>query len=136
MNTPMVYSAINAISNIILAVILFPVYGVVGLGIATSAAGWINALLLLGSLIIRGEFRPDLTVFKNLAIIIIASVLMAGLLLYGQDWLGVSLTDIALIPRLGYVLGLIGAAAILYFAIVIASGAVPKDKINRLARRK
>ena len=136
MNTPMVYSAINAISNIILAVILFPVYGVVGLGIATSAAGWINALLLLGSLIVRGEFRPDLTVFKNLAIIIIASVLMAGLLLYGQDRLGVSLTDIALIPRLGYVLGLIGAAAILYFAIVIASGAVPKDKINRLARRK
>ncbi len=136
MTTPMVYAALNAISNVILAFMLFPVYGVVGLGIATSAAGWINAALLLASLTMRGQFRPDFEVIKNIAIIVVASALMACLLWAGQQWLGAKLTDNDLLPRLMIVFGLIVASAVFYFAIVVASGAVQAQQVKRLVWRK
>lgn len=134
MRTPMYFSGINAILNIILSLILFPIYGIFGLAIATSIAGWVNAILLWAALYIGKHFRIAAKTFRNIALICFASLCMAGILYGGQVWLGATLTDSGLLNRLGLIGGLIGIATIVYFALVIATGAIPKDQMKRLLR--
>ncbi len=132
MKTPMWYSGINAILNIILAIYLFGRMGVVGLGIATSIAGWVNALLLGFTLYSRNHYRMGSDTLKNLSLICVASFVMAVVLYFGQDWLGNTLLDAPLLSRIISVLGLVAVAATVYFAIVIVTGAVPRDQLKRM----
>jgi putative peptidoglycan lipid II flippase len=118
-----------------LSLILFPIYGIFGLAIATSIAGWVNAVLLWGALYFGNHFRIAAKTLRNIALICFASLCMAGILYGGQFWLGATLTDSALLTRLALIGGLIGVAAIVYFALVIATGAIPKDQMKRLLRR-
>lgn len=135
MKTPMWFAAINAILNIILAIYLFGRMGVVGLGIATSIAGWVNALLLGFTLYTRNHFRMHADTTKNLLLICCASAIMALVLYFGQAWLGDRLVDAALLSRIVTVLGLVGVAAAVYFAVVFVTGAVPQDQLKRLVRK-
>ena len=134
--TPMWFSGINAVSNIALSLTLFPVYGVVGLGIATSAAGWINAVLRWMVLHFGGYFKISGITLRNILLIAFASSAMAGFLFAGQTWIGPALIDAGLLERVFWVGLLVGTAAALYFAIVIATGAVPKEYLRRIRRDK
>jgi putative peptidoglycan lipid II flippase len=135
MRTPMWFSGINAIINIVLSLILFPRIGVMGLAIATSVAGWVNAVLLGGALYWRNEFRIEPATVKNIALICIASIVMA-LVLYGGKWLaGNDLLDASFIVRLGWTLGLILVSGIAYGSIVLATGALPRRYLTALLRR-
>ena len=136
MRTPMWFSGLNAVLNIVLALSLFPLYGVVGLAIATSIAGWANALGLAIWLQIKGELNLAKSTIKNTALILIASCAMAVVLYFGQNILGTDLVDLAILSRAGLVLGLIGLAAAVYFAIVILSGAIPKQDLKRLIGKR
>lgn len=135
MRTPMWFSGANAILNIILSLILFPIYGVLGLAIATSAAGWMNAFLLWGALHWNNHFRIAGKTWRNIFIICFASFIMAGILYFGDVWLGTMLTDNGLLSRLGLIGFLIAISAIVYFAIVIVTGAIPKQQLKRMIRR-
>ncbi|MGI9351737.1 MAG: murein biosynthesis integral membrane protein MurJ [Rhizobiaceae bacterium] len=135
MRTPMWFSGANAISNIILSLTLFPIYGVVGLGIATSVAGWINAVLLWSVLHFGNHYRIDSTTLRNILLICGASLLMALTLYLGQNWIGSALIDETLLLRIFWVALLILVAATAYFSIVILSGAVPRETLLRMIRR-
>lgn len=135
MRTPMYFSGVNAILNIILSLILFPIYGIFGLAIATSIAGWVNAILLWAALYFGNHFRIAAKTLRNILLICIASLCMAGILYGGQIWLGSALTDSGILIRIALIGGLIMVAAIIYFAIVIATGAIPKDQMKRILRR-
>ena len=135
MKTPMWFSGVNAVSNIILALVLFPIYGVVGLALATSAAGWINAFLLWFVLVGGKHFDFAASTVRNLSLICIASVAMAGVLYVGDAYLSNSLVDGRLLLRLGTIGGLIIISAIVYFAIVIMTGAIPRQQLARMFRR-
>ena len=135
MRTPMWFSGANAISNIILSLTLFPVYGVVGLGIATSAAGWLNALLLWGVLHFGNHYRIAAGTLKNILLICGASLLMAVILYFGQNGIGTALVDETLAMRIFWVGLLILVAATAYFAMVILSGAVPREFLQKAIRR-
>lgn len=135
MKTPMWFSIINAVSNIILSLTLFPIYGVVGLAIATSIAGWLNAFLLWVVLHFGNHFRMSLIAVRNVLLICVSSAAMAGVLYFGQDWMGGNLTDEALLLRILWVGLLVLVAAAVYFAMVIVTGAIPrKDLIRMLGR--
>ena len=136
MKTPMWFSGINALINIAFSLYLFPKMGVVGLAIATSIAGWVNALLLWSALYIGNHYRISPKTLKNICLICFASIVMAGVLIIGQNWLGALLLDALILPRLGLVSGLVIMAACSYFAIVIATGAVPRDQLMRLTGRR
>ena len=49
---------------------------------------------------------------------------------------GSDLVDLAILSRAGLVFGLIGFAAAVYFAIVILSGAIPKQDLKRLIGKR
>lgn len=79
--TPMIYAAISMILNIILSLILFTTLKHVGIAIATSVAGWVNAIMLGLTLKKRGHLEIDNQVKSKLLRILIASLFM-GLVLY------------------------------------------------------
>ena len=136
MRTPMWFSGANAIINIALSLYLFPRIGVTGLAIATSIAGWINAVLLIGALYWRDQFRADPLTIRNSALICLASAAMAFVLHFGQLWIGPDLMDGAFYVRLFWVMALIGSSGLVYFVLVIATGALPVARIRKFLRRK
>ena len=136
MKTPMWFSGINAATNIALSLLLFPVYGVVGLAAATSLAGWVNAALLGMVLIGSGHLQLSHSTIKNIILISVSCLVMAGVVFYGNLYLSVDMLDAGLLVRLGLVMALIAVAASVYFAMVIATGAIPVDRLRQLVRRK
>ncbi|MEM9331484.1 MAG: murein biosynthesis integral membrane protein MurJ [Pseudomonadota bacterium] len=136
MRTPMWFSGINAVVNIILSLLFFPVYGVVGLAIATSIAGWINAVLLWMVLFYGKHFLISVSTLRNVAMICLSSAVMAIVLYIGQTMLAGDITDANLIYRILLVGALIGVSAIVYFGLVVATGAIAKEQLLQLIRRK
>ena len=80
--TPMIYAGISMIINVAVSLALFPIYGHVGIAIATTIAGWANALLLGLTLHQRGLFVADTELLAKLPRILLASLIM-GAALYG-----------------------------------------------------
>lgn len=136
MKTPLWFSIVAVAVNIAAALALFPLYGHVGIAAASSAAAWVNFLLLAWMLWRRGDFRPAPATLRRVGLIVLASAAMGALVwallvavrpfLAGTGTLGL----VVAVP------GLIGAAAAVYFAIVLATGALERGQIMRLLRRR
>jgi putative peptidoglycan lipid II flippase len=109
--------AIGAVAaNLCLTLILMQFLAHVGIALATTAAGWINALTLLVLLIRRGHFRLDGRARRNLPRVAAAALGMGVVL---------SLLQIALAPVLGGVpLARVGALAALICAGVASFGSL------------
>ncbi len=86
---PMQYGIVMVVVNIVLSFLLFPSMKHVGLGIATSVAGWVNVILLFLGL--RGFFHVSPALLAKLARVVGASVAMALILLpashFCADWI-------------------------------------------------
>jgi len=86
---PMQYGIAMVIVNIVLSFALFPAYKHVGLGIATSVAGWVNVVLLFMGL--KGFFTIQKSLWSKLGRITLASLLMAAVILvaayFCEPWL-------------------------------------------------
>jgi putative peptidoglycan lipid II flippase len=76
--TPMIFAGIGMAANVMLALLLFVVLGAVGIAIATTIAGWLQAALLAGTLRERGEFALDQTFRRRLPAILAASLFMGA----------------------------------------------------------
>ncbi len=81
--TPMRFAWVNLVVNLVLSIVLFFAFGHVGLmghvgiAIATTIAGAINAALLWTTLAKRGHFVLDITARRRIWTIVIGSALMA-----------------------------------------------------------
>jgi len=135
MQRPMWFAGINAVTNIVLSIYLFQFYGVVGIALAGSIAGWLNAFLLGLSLHVGNRYRIASRTWRNIGLICVASMVMAAVLIGGQLWLGIMLLDAALLIRIALIGLLIAVAALVYFVIILATGAVPRDQLMRMIRR-
>lgn len=135
MRTPMWFAGANAITNIILAFALFPKIGVVGLGYAFAIASWVNVVLLGGRLLNLGHYKPDTLLIKNCLGILTASVIMGVVIYFADQWIGYYLIQADLIVRIFSILSLITFAGMIYFSIVFATGAIPKEKFSRILSR-
>jgi putative peptidoglycan lipid II flippase len=136
MRTPMWFAGVGVVVNIVLSLILFPRYGVVGIGLATTGFGVANAALLGAALWHRDLFRPARTTLNRIALILAGSALM-GAVLYvltrnGEAWL----MEASTLTRLVSVTATIGIGAIVYFGFALATGAIEKRHLMKLLRRK
>ena len=136
MKTPMWFSFAAVVANIVGSVALFPVWGHVGIAAATSISAWLNFALLAGVMWRRGDFRPSATTLRRVSMIVLASVAMGAVVL-GLDaalagWIG----SPSVLVRIAAVLFVVGVSAIVYFAIVIATGAVDRQQLVGLVRRR
>ena len=136
MRTPMWFAGINAVLNIIMSLTLFPIYGIAGIAIAGSIAGWINAFLLAVTLYFGNHYRIAPRTLKNIILILIANVAMAVVVYFGNQYLGNVTTDAGLLTRLISIGALIGISGMVYLAIVVVTGAVPREDLHAMLRRR
>ena len=136
MRTPMWFSGVNAAINIVLALYLFPRMGVVGLGWAFSIASWANALLLGGHLYRQNHFRMQALTVRNIFLIVLAGAIMGAVVYWGQITFVEQLMDSGALMRLGAIMAIITVAALVYFFMVIFTGAIPREQLLRLIRRR
>ena len=134
--SPMWFSMAAVIVNIVGSLVLFPVWGHVGIAAATSISAWLNFALLAGVLWRRGDFRPSATTLRRCAMIVLASVAMGAVVLGLDRTMASWLASPALAVRFATVMGVIGIAATVYFAIVIATGALDRNELKGALRRK
>src|SRR5690606_16421531 len=86
--TPMWFASINLVVNAVGSAVLFFLFQRlgwmphVGIAIATTMAGWINAGLLMLALMRSGDYRADRRLIRNTWLILLASVVM-GLAIAG-----------------------------------------------------
>jgi len=135
--TPMWFALISVIVNIVGALALFPFFAYVGVAIATSAAGWINAMMLGYTLSKRGDFSVDERLRHALPGIIAASLIM-GVALLGLMQFVSSLfsVDTLFILRLLTLAGMVAFGAAVFFAIAWWTGALDVPALKQSFSRK
>jgi putative peptidoglycan lipid II flippase len=78
--TPMLFGIAAVAANVLLSLLLFPMLAHVGVALATSIAGWLNAALLWLGLMRRGEIKADARLWRTVPLLIAASAAMGVVL--------------------------------------------------------
>jgi len=109
-------------------------YGVVGVAFASVIGAWINVAFLLVMLAMRGHYRVPGVLLFRISRQVLAAAAMGAALFYTTDLL-TGWYSAGLFARLGALLVLVGAAAIVYFGIAFAVGAIDRQRIVTLTKR-
>ena len=141
--TPMRYATISLTVNTLGSIALFFLFrrmGMLpqlGIAIATTVGGWLNAYLLWSTLKARGNFVADARLRRNLPLIALASAAMAAVLIGAAHVMAPYLQ-----PERGFFVEasalavLISIGMAVFAAIILATGVLSRDQIARLLRRR
>jgi putative peptidoglycan lipid II flippase len=141
--TPMRIAGISLTLNTIGSVGLFFLFRSlgwmphVGIAVATTLGGWLNALLLWRALHQRGYFASDARLRRSLPMVLVSSGLM-GLVLaagarFGEDYL---LSSNVTSVRFFALTAVVSVGALAYFAAAFATGAVSRTQLVAAVRRR
>ncbi len=131
-----VWTALAALAvNVVLITVLIGPFGITGLVAAGAAAAWFNTVLLYGILRARGHYRLQGRVLGRILRQLVATALMAGVLVGGVVLLGPLLAGGTLAKLIAVGL-LVGSGLAVYGAAAWLLGAVDKDQILLLLRRR
>lgn len=134
--TPMRFAAVSVAVNIAGSLALFPFLQHVGIAIATSAAGWLNAALLASVLLRRGDFVADSGLRRRLLLLLLASLLMGAVLFFGIGLFDSWLTDPSGLTRSLGLAAVVAAGVILFGVFVQLTGAADFRKLRGARRRR
>lgn len=140
--TPMRFAAIGLTFNTIGSIVLFFLFRSLdmlphlGIAVATTLGGWLNAWLLWSTLRARGDFVMDGRVRRNLPLICLASVVMAAFLV-AASWvfagqLGHGQGFWAQFLVLAFV---VAAGLIVYAGMILLTGAMSARQLRKLVSR-
>jgi putative peptidoglycan lipid II flippase len=121
--------------NFVLSVALMHVLGHVGVALATAAAGWVNALLLLRLSMRRGFFRIDERMRRNLPRIAVAALTMGAVLQVLQNTLASAFAGTTVV-RLGALVGLICIGIVVFVGLTLLLGMADLRDLRRLLARQ
>jgi putative peptidoglycan lipid II flippase len=141
--TPMRFAVWNMLLNVVASIALFFLFQAlgwmphVGIAVATTIAGWANAMLLWMALRRRGYFAADARLKRNIRLILIASLAMGAAI-----WVAIVLGAPYLLPTVGVAcqaaaLALVFAAGGAVYALAIQLTGVLRwgEFLRRLVRR-
>jgi len=133
--TPVKTAGIVLVANVVLNFALIPFLQIYGLAIAIAACSWLNALMLYFILRRRGHFRIEAWLWSRIARQAAAGIAM-GAALWGMrillgGWFSGSIGE-----RLAGVGALVSVGGIVYFAVAWTIGAMNRDDILILLKRK
>ncbi|UUP17941.1 Putative lipid II flippase MurJ [Nitratireductor thuwali] len=136
MKTPMWYSLASVVTNIAVSLALFPYLGHVAIAIGTSVSAWVNVALLAGTLWRRSYFRPSALTLRRVAMIVLSSAVMALVVWALMSALGGTLAEGGTLLRGLAVLLIVALAALSYLALAVLTGAVDRNEIRGMLRRR
>jgi len=134
--TPVRIAVVSLVVNLVLTLVLSRFFAHVGNALATTAAGWINVVLLGLALRRRGHLRLDRRLLATVPRQILAAVAMAGLLVGADHLLGPALRDAAGWVRYLALACLIGTGLTGYALFVFLFGAAHWRDLKRLLQRQ
>ncbi len=133
--TPVIVGASALILGVLSNFILVPLMGLVALPLSTAISAWINMFVLYFLLHSRGHYSLTGGVAFRVGRQIIAAIAM-GALLYGLHTVLFDWMETGRIYKMIGLGGMVGAGGLLYFGLGWVIGAVDKDDIKTLLRRK
>lgn len=140
--TPMRFAGVNMFVNVIASLGLFYAFQQmgyfphVGIALATSIAGWVNAFLLWRVLARTGTFAADARLMRNLPLIVIASLIMGAMLWFAIPGLAPYLArEQSLLVQAGALVAIVGLGLFVFFSIVLATGVLSMQQLARAAGR-
>ncbi len=135
--TPMVFAAISVVVNVSTALALFPSIGAPGIAVASAAAGWVNAFLLLAVLVRRGQWGSDVPLLTRIPRLVAAAAVMAIAAHYGVRRLAPYLAADAPLAQQAIALGaLMAASGLIYFIVAFGTGGADYRMIRRSVGRR
>jgi putative peptidoglycan lipid II flippase len=133
--TPVWTALVSLIFNVALNLYVVNRYGIVGLAGATAASASLNCLLLYVILHLRGWFHFTAKLVSRIARQLIATAAMTGVLWYLMplmaDRYGASAFE-----RIWSLTALVAAGGTVFFVVAFLAGALDKDLLAQLRRRK
>jgi putative peptidoglycan lipid II flippase len=133
--TPVKVAILSLATNLLLTLLLMRVLAHVGVAIALSAAGWLQAVVLLAVLARREHFRLDARARANLPRIVLATAGMAAVLLGLRAVLDPALAGAAAV-RLGALAALVAVGIISFGALILALGVTDWRELRGQLRRQ
>ncbi|MBX3598339.1 MAG: murein biosynthesis integral membrane protein MurJ [Rhizobiaceae bacterium] len=134
--TPMIFAAISVAVNLALAIALLPRMGAPGIAVAAVVSGWLNAIMLLFTLVRRGHWGTDKALLKRIPRLLLASGVMGLALWYANDWLAPWLvTGSPLLTKAAALGVMTGGGALVYFAVAFGIGGADIGMVRRNIRR-
>ncbi len=134
--TPMYFAGISVAVNIIGSFALFYLIGFVGIAIATSLAGWVNALALGFTLHRQGHFPLDARLKRRIPRILFSSLVMAAVLWAMSAYLAPSFAANVPSPvRITLLAGMVFGGLATFWSAAEFSGAAHFDELLRHFRR-
>ncbi|MDX2308590.1 MAG: murein biosynthesis integral membrane protein MurJ [Hyphomicrobium sp.] len=140
--TPMRFAVWSLIANTLGSVALFFLFKSLGwmphlgIAVATTIGGWMNALLLWYGLEADGNFAFDDRLRRSLPMIVLSSAIMGAALYGGAIWLSPWLTEAhGILPRFSALAVLILGGTVIYFLAAQLTGAARLQQIRQSLRR-
>ncbi len=132
--TPVKISVTALIVTQLLNFVFVPIFAHAGLALSISVAAWLNAGLLLVLLLRSGRFQPAPRWARFLLQIGLGVLALTALLLWWvpqYDWIAMREAPL---HRVGLVLGIVVAGAVVYGAVLLLTGVRPAQFIKRPQR--
>jgi putative peptidoglycan lipid II flippase len=133
--TPVKVAIAAMTANLCLTLVLMQFLAHVGIALATTVAGWVNALTLLGLLLRRGHFRFDNRARRNLPRVGVAALGMGVVLVLSRIVLDPALSGPSLV-RVGALMALVAAGLAAFALLALALGVADwRTLLGRLRRQ-
>lgn len=134
--TPMMFAAIGVAINVGVSLALYFYIGHVGIALATSLAGWVNAGLLWATLRHRGHYAADARLRKRLPMTVLASAIMGAALWLALPFVNQLFSpETILIFRIAALAALVCLGAIIFFVAGHITGAVRLGEFKSYIKR-
>jgi putative peptidoglycan lipid II flippase len=139
--TPMRYAAISLTANTLGSVALFFLFRAMGLmphlgiAVATTLGGWLNAGLLYATLIRRGELVIDARLKSTLRAIVVSSAAMGAAVWLVSAYLADMFAIASILSRFTALSAVVGAGLAVYAVATLATGALEIRQLRTLLGR-
>jgi len=140
--TPMIYATISLTANTLGSIALFFVfraYGLMphlGIAVATTLGGWLNAGMLYATLVKQGHFVADQRLRQKLPRIVLSSAVMGVALWFMADVIGPSFgSGTPLLVRAAALAALVGSGLAVYALAVVLTGALDMRQLRGFLKR-
>ena len=110
-------------------------FGVEGVALASVIGAWINVAFLYVVLLKRGYYSVPLALVGRIARQLVAAAAMGAALWFARDLL-TGWYSAGLLARLAALLGLVLCSGIVYFGVAFAVGAIDRQRIAALTKKK
>ncbi len=134
--TPVKVAVVAVLVNLFLTLVLMRFLAHVGIALATTAAGWVNALTLLALLIRRRHFRLDRRARRTLPRVAIAALAMGAVLTLLRIVFAPRLATGPLMMRVAALAALIGVGFAAFALFALALGVVSRSDLRGRLRRQ